>query len=753
MNRWFGNMKIQRKLFVGFSAVLLLSIFTISLSLYNMKNMDRDFNDIQSGIVEASKIALRMGWEYSESKRHLLRMAYFAEDRKVYRAARVEFDASVSRVVDYINQNIEIMIIDSEKNDLDTDEGIQMMTALRGFVENDFAQYANKMDQLVAANNYAELSYIVNDMESIIAQISEMMDGYIGEVAIGTRILTAQTQAKSQQSILIVTIISILTIIISMFIAFFIARSIRNPIVRLSEAATKIAAGDIDTPVRSNSKDEIGELSNLFGDVVDTFSLLIERIDRTHSLLVSGELDVDIDVSLFPGSYEKAATSVNSTVGYLVGNIWKIIKCMEDYGNGNFNTTITQFAGPQAILNDTIDILQSRLMTINKDMRSLIDKAVLGNFEVRIDTGNYSGDWKEIADGLNKLVEAVDTPIAEVSRVLYEVSEANFDVSIDGNYSGKFNEMKLAVNNTILNTSEYINDIKSILLKVSNQDLDIAITKNYKGAYKDIKDALARIVDTFNILITEFRASADQVAAGAGQISESSLALAQGSSQQSISVQELNTIIEDIAKQTYDNAKNSELANKLTVETKENGLLGKKEMEGMLHSMVSIEEASSNISRIIKVIDDIAFQTNLLALNAAVEAARAGEHGKGFAVVAEEVRNLAGRSQSAAYETTELINKTADIVSDGTKIANSTALSLNKMVEQITEIATIANNVSIASNEQNVAINRVKVSVSQISDVTSSNNSSSEESASLAEELSGQAELFRNALFRFNLKK
>jgi len=208
----------------------------------------------------------------------------------------------------------------------------------------------------------------------------------------------------------------------------------------------------------------------------------------------------------------------------------------------------------------------------------------------------------------------------------------------------------------------------------------------------------------------------------------------------------------EIAVQTKENATNANQANELAMRSKDDAVSGNKQMNEMLKAMLEINDASGSISKIIKVIDEIAFQTNILALNAAVEAARAGQHGKGFAVVAEEVRNLAARSANAAKETTDLIEGSVQKVNIGTKIANETAEALNKIVDGITKASEIVGGIASASNEQANGISQVNSAIEQVSDVVQTNTATAEESAAASEELSSQAEIMKESVAKFKLR-
>ncbi len=281
---------------------------------------------------------------------------------------------------------------------------------------------------------------------------------------------------------------------------------------------------------------------------------------------------------------------------------------------------------------------------------------------------------------------------------------------------------------------------------------DLTVDATPASARDTLGLALQRMVGALTKIIGQVSVSSDRVTEGAQQINSSSNSLSNGAMSQAASIEQISSSMTQISQQTKTNAENADQANTLVGAVRDSALRGNSQMKEMMEAMEKIISSSQEISKIIKVIDDIAFQTNLLALNAAVEAARAGRHGKGFAVVAEEVRNLAARSAKAANETSGLIEESIQRVQNGNEIANRTASALEEIEASVGEAANLVSEIAAASNEQAQGIGQVNEGLAQIDEVTQRNTATAEETASASQELSGRARELQGILTRFRLR-
>jgi len=337
-------------------------------------------------------------------------------------------------------------------------------------------------------------------------------------------------------------------------------------------------------------------------------------------------------------------------------------------------------------------------------------------------------------------------PVQDVTAAANLLARGETGARLEGSYTG---EIAL-----LADSFRGMEDFNSMQTRWLEQiaDGELSIDVQARGEGDRIGYAIINMLNNFNQMFYRINQSTRQVADGAKQVADGAQMIAQGATEQAATVSELSESVTELAKKTRDNAEKAEKAAILSETIRGNAENGSKQMNEMTAAVQDINQASRNIGKIIKVIDDIAFQTNILALNAAVEAARAGEHGKGFAVVADEVRNLAAKSAEAAKETGDMIQNSMNMAELGSRIANETEASLADIVNGINESSRLISEIARSSEEQSVAIGQINSGIDQVASVVQQNSATSEESAATSEEMSAQSNLLQELISRFRLK-
>ena len=294
-----------------------------------------------------------------------------------------------------------------------------------------------------------------------------------------------------------------------------------------------------------------------------------------------------------------------------------------------------------------------------------------------------------------------------------------------------------------------LGELTSVLGLLADGDLEsrlpAGLPENFLGMVENYNDS----VETLRESISTVRAAAQQILHSSQQISEATASLSQRTEQQAASIEESSAALHELSESVTATARGARKAADVTGDA-----LSVAQSSGMVVSdavaaMGAIERSSTEISKIISVIDEIAFQTNLLALNAGVEAARAGEAGRGFAVVAQEVRELAQRSANAAKEIKTIIAESSSQVQTGVSLVNKSGESLGDIIDRVHELDKIIQGIAAATSEQSAGLSEVSGAIGDMDTITQHNASMVDRTSGQISELTNEVENLTVVLTRF----
>lgn len=494
--------------------------------------------------------------------------------------------------------------------------------------------------------------------------------------------------------------------------------------------------------------------------------ILTEDSSQVGNSYVNFEKTVTEDVSLITDSVQQMQNrKMNTESTALLNQLASKI----DEGEKVRSKLMTQIKAGR--YSEAVELNNNTYLPIVNDIKSLseqlgnsIDKTAVHYYTMTKYTGvgmTVAGILLLLADvvfGLRvtrKMASAIVEPVQEITeaaKIMYS-GDMSIGERITYESEDEIGQLADALRGTTKNLSDYVNEISAILQRMATGDLteDSNEITDFLGDFASIKESFVHILKRFNSTLTNIQTSADEVEEGAGGISQSSQALAEGATDQASAIQQLDATVTSVANMATESARETQQAYDDIQKTVSDAEQEKEKMKELTDEMRRIYEISSEIGNIIVTIENIASQTNLLSLNASIEAARAGEAGKSFAVVADQIGKLAADSANSAAETKELISKTVQEIEKGNAVTETVSQSFDRVIASMNTFADVAHQINETAVNQASALEQVNQGIDQLSAAVQNTASSSEESAAISEQLSAKAEELDTLVRKFKL--
>jgi len=715
------NMKIGRRLGIGFGVMVLMLMIVGGFAIMQVRSINSEMDTIVNDRFPKTVMANKMIDDINVIARGLRNI--IIDTDKTSQAAELQRIADSRKAAEDM--------LDKLRNSTNSVEGKTIIAKIDAVTPVYIKQTTDYMD-LVKGGNVDQarrllLTDIRKSQQAYFDAAGELI-AYQSELASSGG---KDAAADASRALIIISVLLVMALVLGVVLGLLITRSITNPVNACVEAANRIAEGNTDVLLDGTSKDETGVLQAAMRSMVDAINALINDAVMLSEAAVEGKLATRADVGRHQGDFRKIVAGVNDTLDAVIGPLNVAAEYVDRISKGDLPPKITDsyngdFNEIKLNLNNAID----NIVALVEDANMLSRAAVEGKLATRADASRHQGDFRRIVAGVNDTLDAVIGPLKMAADYVDRISKGDIPPKITDNYNGDFNEIKNNLNVLV----EAMNTVTSLAKEISGGNLLVEVRE--RSSRDELMQALAIMVQRLTAVVGDVMAAADNVAAGSREMSTGSETMSQGATEQAASAEEASSSMEQMSANIKQSSENAQQTERIAIKSAEEAEIGGK---AVAETVVAMKEIAGKIS----IIEEIARQTNMLALNAAIEAARAGEHGKGFAVVASEVRKLAERSQVAAGEISKLSSTSVEVAEKAGEMLSAILPNIRKTADLVQEITAASREQDAGADQINQAIQELDKVIQQNASAAEEMASTAEELSAQAQQLQSTIGFFR----------
>ena len=558
--------------------------------------------------------------------------------------------------------------------------------------------------EVIRANEPEEVSQVTPEQwfetsTQKINQIKSLEDNGVQEISD----FMAEARSSADRALFLLALeFGIITLVMGTF-AIYLVYNTRKALKNTADRVAALADGDIDTPILSAPQSDLNRITTALSSFQISEQARVEQRRLQEEL--EGSSIAGVKRLVQQASQGNFSPTLNLRLRDLSGASLILGKGINEILGVVEQVVAEQRARDEAVLEQQRAQAEEQDQVV-REIKVIVAACAAGDFSKRVDLGEKTGVWREVAEGLNQISDMSDRALQDIRTIMYALAEGNLTNQMATHYSGTFDEISTAMNTSMSALSVAFHDIQNEtgLLRSASQQM--------RGDVADLK-----------------RRSEDQArtitdSAGMADVLSSTVR------QNSIQLQNCQSLLQDVGKQT---SSSHQIA------------------EDAVEQIESVENTSKEMGKIVATIDDIAFQTNLLALNASVEAARAGESGKGFAVVASEVRTLAERSSKASQQIGALISNNIETVKNGSTKVRMTGTAIEKIEVSMHEILELIGSVGKAGEDQSKEISRLVQAISSLDQSAQQNAALARSNDNVMESLSQSEAKLSDTIRKFQV--